>query len=173
MNIRVDEDVAGPTRRRQSNRPAASSRHGTRDRHGPRIRDGHISASFVDLCDIERNTVRQADVARCCVRCIERCHLIRSIQSGSRRRVCCEQATRDETAAHFADGFPSIHIDVAAGANVTSVDRDIFASTERQLAGGAFNVRVDHDVAGYTRRCQVDRPAAASCDACADRFRPA
>ena len=99
--------------------------------------------------------------------------MIRAIQCRPCRGVRCEQATCDETAARFGDVLPGNHIDAAAGANVTTVECNIFTRIERQCSGCAFDVGVDQDVAGYTRRCQADRPAAARCDAGADGFRPA
>ena len=99
--------------------------------------------------------------------------MIRAIQCRPCRRLGCEQATCYETAARFTDGLPGNHIDVAAGANVTTVECDVFTRIERQYSGNAFNVRVDQNVAGCTRRCQIDRPTAARSDAGTDGFRSA
>ena len=64
-------------------------------------------------------------------------------------------------------------IDLARCGKVTGFDCQVVACAERQSACCTLNVCVDDDVAGHTRRRQVDCPAATCCDGRTNGFRAA
>ena len=103
LNIRIHQNVAGPTCRYQIDCPAATGCHTrtdgfratrkqkditicrcrdcTRRRKRSGVRHRDVTTGLCDPCDVQRQAVDKADVAGRCVRCIETCHHVRVIES--------------------------------------------------------------------------------------------